>query len=62
MVDFVIIAGCLENGNIVLFGLHEHSQLLSYGNCTPGTFATGRNYHQILKDCGQGKVHTFLKC
>nr|XP_034316831.1 uncharacterized protein LOC117686226 isoform X1 [Crassostrea gigas] len=46
---------CLENGNIVLFGLHEHSQLISYGDCTPETFATGRNYHRILKDCGQGE-------
>lgn len=60
MVDFVIIAGCLENGDIVLFGLHENSQLISYGSCHPNTSATGQNYHHILKKCGQGGVHTLF--
>lgn len=60
MVHFVIFAGCLENGDIVLFGLHEYSQIISYSKCTPDISAKGRNYHQILKNCGEGEVHTLF--
>lgn len=43
---------CLENGDIVLFGLHENSQLLSHGACTQQTTGKDRNYHKILTNCG----------
>lgn len=60
MVDFVIIAGCLENGDIVLFGLHENSQLLSHGACTQQTTGKDRNYHKILTNCGNITVHALF--
>lgn len=46
---------CLENGDIVLFGLHENSQIISHIGCNLDPSTKGRNYHPILTNCGQGK-------
>lgn len=60
MVDFVIFTGCLENGDIALFGLHENSQLLSNGTCIQQTNGKDRNYHKILTKCGNITVHALF--
>lgn len=58
--NVVMFAGCLENGDIHLFGLHENSELLHHSSCKVNTSATGQTYLKILYDCQKIKVRLYL--